>query len=117
MLMTPPKAHINLQVLFKAGFPRIKIVGDPGTQGAGIVGVQGCGFKTPQGGMLAVAEATAGFAILVHMANGIMFIKGMLSMIVAAGSLEALTILVGKIVKGVGAVPKLHMQTALIVAC
>ena len=66
-------------LLFKAGIPQISTVGDPGTHGAGIVGVQGIGWSTPK--FLAVAAATDGFAGFEHIPK----VGNLLSIIVAAG--------------------------------
>ena len=82
------------QVLFRDGLPAIITVEEPGTQGAGITGMQGIGVRTPPAA--AVAAATCGLAWEVHMPNGIMLTMGALSRMVAAGIPPALTRLVGK---------------------
>jgi hypothetical protein len=74
------------------------------------MGVQGIGVKTPKAA--AVAAATAGFAILVHMAKGITFIKGTALVILAAGDPPAMTRLMGRISNEEGAIPKAHMHMA-----
>jgi hypothetical protein len=38
---------MRVQVLLMAGFLLIKMVEDPGVQGAEVTGMQGCGVKTP----------------------------------------------------------------------
>ncbi len=75
MLITPAQVHINLEVLLRAGIFPTRTVGDPGTQGAGVLGTQGIGVKTPKAA--AVAAATVGFAMEVHIPKGIMFTMGM----------------------------------------
>ena len=89
--------------------------GTPGTQGPAGTGVQGIGVNTPRAA--AVAAATDGFARLVHIAKGITFMKGMLSIMVAAGCFAAFTQFVGKITREDGAVPKEHAQTAPLITC
>jgi hypothetical protein len=48
-------------------FP-IMTVGEPGAHGAGVTGMQGMGVRTPMAA--AVAAATVGLAMDVHIANG-----------------------------------------------
>jgi hypothetical protein len=83
----------------------INTVGEPGVQGAAVMGVHGIGVSTPRAA--AVAEATAGFAMLKHMMNGGMFTNGLLSMIVADGVLAS-CLFVGRTFSVLGPVPKLH---------
>ena len=72
--ITPPQLHMHLHVLFTAGFPPTSTVGLPGAQGADVTGMQGIGVSTPSAA--AVAAATCGFAMEVHMPKGIMFTIG-----------------------------------------
>jgi hypothetical protein len=72
--ITPPHVQAHLLVLFKAGMPRTSTVGEPGAQGAGTTGTQACGVNTPDAE--AVAEATAGLAIELHIPNEGMFVIG-----------------------------------------
>ena len=67
------------------------------------------GVSTPSAA--AVAAATAGFAIELHMANGRILTNGTLSMIFAAG-ITFVTCDFGSTVIGIGAIPKLHCKTA-----
>lgn len=97
--------HISLDELFKAGIFFISTVGEPGTQGATVFGIQGIGVKTPKAA--AVAEATVGLAIDIHTPNGRIFTIGLLSIIFATG-VVAVVILSGKTFKTLGAAPKLH---------
>jgi len=69
----------------------------PGDHGAGVTGIHGIGVSTPNAA--AVAEATDGLAKLVHIPNGAIFAMGILSVITAAGFLQALTNLIGKTVR------------------
>lgn len=68
------------------------------------------GVSTPKAA--AVAAATVGLAILLHIANGRIFTIGLLSVIVAAGILEHMTFLSGNTIKGVGAAPNGHCSIA-----
>ena len=108
--MTPAQLHIHLHVLFTAGLPPTNTVGDPGAQGAEITGVQGIGVNTPPAA--AVAADTCGFAIDVHIPNGMMFVIGTLSMIHAAGILLHMTLAFGRTLSTDGAIPKLHISCA-----
>lgn len=72
--MIPPQVHISWQVLVRTGCCPIFTVGEPGTQGLAVTGIQGTGVKTPKAAE--VAAATAGFEGVVHMPNGIMLTIG-----------------------------------------
>ena len=106
----PPKAQIAFEELFNAGLLPIMTVGDPGTHGPGTLGMQGIGVNTPIAA--AVAAATCGFAIDMHMPNGAMLTIGLLSMIVAAAGPPALTIPTGKTFNADGAAPNVHIICA-----
>jgi hypothetical protein len=96
---------MSLDELFKAGILPINTLGDPGAHGAGVTGVQGIGVNTPNAA--AVADATAGLAMEVHIPNGKILTKGLLSIILAAG-MVARTLFWGRTIKELGATPKLH---------
>ena len=106
MLITPPQEHINFEELLSAGLLPIKTVVQPGVQGAVVTGTQGAGVNTPIAA--AVADATAGFDIDVHIPNGIIFFIGTLSIIVAPGKFDTSTLFSGVTVKDDGAIPKEH---------
>jgi hypothetical protein len=103
--MTPPQLHISLQLLSTAGMLPISTLGQPGTQGAAVAGTHGMGVSTPMAA--AVAAATMGLAIDMHMPKGMTFSMGLLSMMLAAG-VVANTLLVGNTISDDGAAPKLH---------
>ena len=111
MDITPPYVHINLEELSKAGILSIKTEESPGLQGATQDGVQGAGVGTPNAA--AVADITAGLDGQEHIPKGIILTIGLLSIIVAAGKLDVLTIELGIITNEDGATPKLHWQIAL----
>lgn len=94
-------------MLFTAGLPPTITVATPGAQGPAITGVHGCGVNTPHAA--AVAALTAGFANDVHMAKGMTFTIGTLSIIFATGA-PHITLLAGNTVSADGAVPKLHIN-------
>lgn len=100
---------MHIETLLRAGIPPIMKVAEPGVQGAGITGTQGIGVSTPKAA--AVAEATVGLAIDMHMPKGGMFIMGMLSMMVAAGA-PAMVLLVGNTENAEGAIPKVQVIMA-----
>lgn len=97
---------MHFEELFNAGLFPINTVGEPGNHGAGITGKHGMGVSTPNAA--AVAAATIGFARLLHIPNGGMFTKGLLSIIVAAGDPPANVLSVGSTTRELGASPKLH---------
>lgn len=110
MLMTPPQLHMHLHVLLRAGMPPAITVDDPGAHGAAVTGMHGMGVSTPMAAD--VADATVGFARLLHIPKGMMFTMGMLSMMFAAGMFEHMILLFGRTVSVLGATPKLHIRVA-----
>jgi hypothetical protein len=84
-------------------------VGAPGVQGVSVIGMHGIGVNTPMAA--AVAEATSGFAGLMHMPNVGMFSIGTKSMMVAAGIPPAVTV-PGVGMKEAGAAPNVHVIIA-----
>ena len=107
--MTPPKLHMHLEELFKAGMLDTSTVGDPGAQGAAVTGVQGMGVRAPSAA--AVAEATAGLAMELHIPNGAMFTNGLLSIILAIG-IAVSTRFTGSTLSMPGASPNEHCSVA-----
>src|ERR1700735_4045151 len=106
---------MSLQLLSSAAMPPMVTVGAPGAQGAAVAGMQGIGVSTPSAA--AVAAATVGFAGLLQVPKGMMFINGALSMIVAAGTPPAMVWFVGSTTMLLGAAPKLHWSMAPITTC
>jgi hypothetical protein len=100
---------MHVEVALSAGIPPSRHVGEPGTQGA-VTGTHGIGVRTPIAA--AVADATVGLAIDMHMPKGGMFTMGAQSMIVAAG-VVAMVLLVGSTDNTEGATPKEHIIKAL----
>ena len=103
--ITPPQLHKHLEVLFNAGIPLTRTVGDPGAHGPAMTGMQGTGVSTPIAA--AVAATTMGLASELHMPNGAIFSIGAISIMLAAGT-PALTILTGSTVRTEGAKPNEH---------
>jgi|SRR4051812_15391947 hypothetical protein len=99
---------MHFEVLFSAGMPPMRQVGEPGTHGI-VTGIQGIGVSTPRAA--AVAEATVGFASDMHIPKGGMFVIGAQSMIVAAG-VVAMVLLAGSTDRTEGATPNEHIMTA-----
>jgi hypothetical protein len=100
---------MHLDELFKAGMLDTSTVGEPGAHGAAVTGVQGMGVRTPKAA--AVAEATAGLAMELHMPKGIMFTNGLLSIILAIG-MAVRTRLTGSTLSMPGASPNEHCSAA-----
>lgn len=107
---TPAHKQLQVQALSSAGRPLIVTVGDPGTQGDAVAGMQGCRVKTPRAAD--VAAMTCGLLGLLQMPNGLMFANGAKSMIVAPPALVPLAGLAGETAKIDGAAPKLQLNTA-----
>ncbi len=106
----PPHRQFNLHISVNAGILPIFTFGEPGTQDDTIFGTHGIGVNTPIAA--AVAEATCGFAILLHTPNGNIFTIGLLSIMVAVGNFIVLTGVAGKICSADGATPKEHLHSA-----
>src|SRR5580692_6507345 len=85
---------------------------EPGAHGAGITGTQGIGVNTPSAA--AVAAATVGLAIELHMPKGGMFTIGLLSMMLAA-DVPHMHLFAGRTFNVLGASPKLHIIIAPVV--
>lgn len=79
-------------------------VGEPGVHGDAHAGTQGIGVSTPPA--LAVAEATVGLAILLHIPNVIGSFG--ISIIVATGKLLPMTVLCDVTISDAGVAPKEH---------
>jgi hypothetical protein len=107
--ITPPKLHIRSEFASTAGMPSTITVGAPGTHGADVFGMQGIGVKTPIAA--AVAAATVGFAMLIHIPKGATFSMGTLSRMLATG-FPASSLWVGSTFSDDGAMPKLHFINA-----
>ncbi len=89
-------------------------VGAIGVHVPAITGTHGIGVNTPRAA--AVAAATVGFAMDVHIPNGIMLKHGLQSMIFAAGRLLAYTQLTGGTTNDDGARPNEHLHIAPLTA-
>jgi hypothetical protein len=104
--ITPPHIHINFELLLSAGLLPIRTVGEPGVHGAVVAGTQAAGVKTPN--FAAVAAATAGLVMVLHIPKGGIFTMGLLSMMVAMGRLDTMVRFSGSTINVPGATPKLH---------
>jgi hypothetical protein len=107
--MTPPQLHVHFDELFRAGILAISTVGEPGIHGAAVTGTQGIGVSTPKAA--AVAAATIGLAIELHIPKGKIFTIGLLSIILAMGIVVVVRF-TGKTIKVPGAKPKEHCSVA-----
>lgn len=101
---------MHLEVLFSAGILPTMTVGEPGAHGVVVAGMQGIGVNTPIAA--AVAEATVGLAMDMHMPNGGMFIIGMWSMMLADGGPAHRVRLAGNTFNVLGAMPNVHIIMA-----
>jgi hypothetical protein len=102
--------HMHWLELLSAGLLAINTVGEPGTHGAVVFGIHGIGVNTPSAA--AVADATVGLAMDMHIPNGGMFSRGFMSMMVAAGILLHITLFAGNTVNVPGAIPNVHIIIA-----
>ena len=107
--ITPPQLHMSFELSLSAGMFPIRTVGAPTTHGEVVTGTQGTGVSVPPAAE--VAAATAGFDDVLHCPNGMMFVDGTLSMMVAYGVAPA-TRLAGSTDSALGDVPKLHCNMA-----
>jgi predicted DNA repair protein MutK len=105
---------MHWEVLLSAGIPPIITVAEPGVHGV-VTGMQGIGVSTPKAA--AVADATIGLAMDMHMAKGGMLVIGTKSMILAAGGPPAFVRLIGRTFRTEGAMPKVHIIMAPAVTC
>jgi hypothetical protein len=102
--------QLQVQVWLTAGKLPTKKVGELGAQGATVMGMQGCGTRTPKAAM--VAAATCGLAGEIHMPNGMIFTKGWWSMMLAAGMLLLIKRFSGSTIRVDGATPIEHINVA-----
>lgn len=115
MLIIPPYAHMHMLFSLMQGEPLIITVGLPGVQGPAGVGTQAAGVKTPS--LAAVAAATIGFRMLLHMGNGGMFTMGAICVMFAAGNPSMVTGgPEGVTFNVVGPSPMVHISTAPVTA-
>jgi hypothetical protein len=113
MVITPPHAQLHSDPAVSAGEPPICVRIAPGFHGPAETGTHGIGVSTPSAAD--VAAATVGFARLVHIPNGGMFMNGTMSLMVAAGLPSMNTRLIGTTFNVDGATPKLHVIIAVAV--
>ena len=92
--------------LFNAGIFATNTVGDPGVHGAGKTGTHGIGVNTPNAA--AVAAATVGFAMDMHVAN-VGILAGKLSIIFAIG-MDVSVLFFGVTRNAHGAIPNEHIN-------
>ena len=109
-LITPPYAHIHTSPWWSTGIISDVILGFVEIHGDDSTGRQGIGVSAPRAA--AVAVATAGFVIVVHIPKGLMFNKGTKSLIVATGKSETNTEFLGKTHSTDGAIPNEHFKQA-----
>lgn len=104
---------MHLQSDARHGLPEISIFGFVGINVPAICGMQGCGVSTPMAA--AVADATCGFAIDVHIPKGPRFTIPCESEIVPQGFPPARTLAWLVTLIGAGVVPNEHMHVPVAV--
>ena len=82
-MITPPHIQFKVQELFNVGMLASITVALPGVHGVTVTGTHGIGVSTPKAAV--VAAATVGLAKDEHIAKGIIFTKGILSIMLASG--------------------------------
>ena len=107
--MMPPHAHIHLALFISAGM-FITFTCPGGAHGAVVTGTQGIGVSTPQAA--AVADATVGLDIDVHMPKGSMFDIGAMSIMFAISMFPHFGRRGTVTISDDGAIPKLHCNVA-----
>src|SRR3954468_5551205 len=113
MVMTPPNEQTQVEPDTSAGLPPIVVCGAVGIQVPAIAGTHGIGVSTPSAA--AVAAATVGLAMEEHMPNGGMLTIGTMSAIAPAGRPSMVTLLIGRMLSVVGAMPNEHCSIAPVV--
>ena len=106
--MTPPHVHMHLESVVAIGMLASR-TREAEIHGVPVTGMHGIGVSTPSAA--AVAAATVGFAIELHMPNGTMFTMGLESRIFATGRLEPNTRFTGSTLRTDGARPNVHRVT------
>lgn len=101
--------QLHCEESVSADCPPICTVVEPGDHGATVLGIQGIGVKTPNAA--AVAAATVGLDIELHMPKGSIFKIGLLSITVAIGMVVT-TLFSGRTFNIDGATPKGQLSTA-----
>lgn len=109
MLIWPPQVQIHLHVVSSVGMNPVVTEVLPVIQGATVMGMQGIGVSTPKAA--AVAAATVGLAILIHVPKVGILTSGAKFMMVPTVSIDD-TIAVGVTVRGAGAAPKVQVIRA-----
>lgn len=109
-MICPPHAHAQRHASESAAWIPIVTTETPGVHGPAVIGEQGCGVSTPCAA--AVAEATCGLLIDLHMPKGAMFTLGCISATLAAGAPSASTLSSGATDNFEGEPPMEHERVA-----
>ena len=114
-VIVPPQTHIRHEVSGSALIPATVLTfGEPGVQGAGVLGTQGMGVRTPAAA--AVADAVAGNAGERQTPKGGMFTIGLWSRMFPASMYPDFTCF-GVAMKLDGAAPMVQRICAEVTAC
>lgn len=108
--MIPPYAQVKQEARFRIGALASITVGEPGTHGDEMIGMQGIGVMTPIAA--AVAAATAGFAKDWHTPNGRILTMDLESRLFATAAPAINTLFCGSTSREDGCIPKLHDRLA-----
>ncbi len=108
--MTPPYMHMHLLSIVRQGLPPASTGDPPGVQLPAVEGTQGWGVSTPMAA--AVAEATCGLAMLVHIPKLGMFKIPVPSAMVPIGFPSANVDMLFVALKDAGPVPKEQVSDA-----
>src|SRR5881397_1746782 len=100
MEIVPPMLHMQVLESVSAGMLAIMVLLAPGVHGAAVAGTQGVG--TPEAAEVRILQVP----------KGMMLAMGILSMMLAAGTLQPGTLLVGRTVSDEGAVPIVQVHIA-----
>ena len=109
----PPYMHMHLHSLVKQGLPFAMTVLLEGSHVPVVFGTQGCGVRTPSAA--AVADATAGFARLLHIPKLWMLTMPLPSVKVPTGFPFISTVKAFVALNVDGIVPKEHFRVAPVV--
>jgi hypothetical protein len=106
---------MSMAVLLIAGAVPTITVGLGGTQGFVVMGMHGTGVGTPKAA--AVAAINIGFPGEIHIPKGKTLRKGLESSIFAPGPITHMYLLIGKTIRGLGALPKIQRRRAVWMVC
>jgi hypothetical protein len=109
-IISPPHKQDNIDISSMTGKPPIKTVGALVIHGSNVIGMHGASVTEPKEAI--IAAITIGFSGLLHKPNGMIFKNGILHIISAKSNPSAITMLMGKTIRGDGINPIVQSNKA-----